>query len=140
MSNGKTPKEMLSCGGYTLVIRSDKGTLCTKKRGIAPLLGIYEERGELSGALAFDKVVGKAAAFLYVLLNVFSVYAEVMSVSALEVLERYGIDTDFDECVPAIINRDGTGFCPMESTVLSIDDPNEALAAVKEKLKELSSH
>ncbi len=36
-----------------------------------------------------------------------------------------------------IIDREGTGPCPMEETVLNITDPVAAISALKEKLKSL---
>ena len=85
-----------------------------------------KEGVDMQGAYVADKVVGKAAAYLYVLLGVRKVYAAVISRPALDVLERYNIGIVYDMLVPAIRNRTDTGFCPMETAVLDIDDANEA--------------
>ena len=37
----------------------------------------------------------------------------------------------------AIRNRDNTGYCPMETAVLDIDVPAEAVTAIRAKLEEL---
>ena len=37
-----------------------------------------------------------------------------------------------------IVNRKGDGYCPMEIATADIDDPTEALATVKAKLKEMN--
>ena len=83
-------------------------------------------------------MVGKAAAYLYVLLGVKEVFAGIISEKATEVFLRFGISFTYSECVPAIINRTGDGFCPMETAVSAIDDPEDALYAVKAKMKELA--
>ena len=95
------------------------------------------EGTDLSGASAADRIVGKAAAFLYVLLGVRTVYAPLMSVPARETLCAHGIEAIADAVVPAIRNRTDTGFCPMESTVWDISDPHEAKAALERKISEM---
>lgn len=83
-------------------------------------------------------MVGKAAAFLYVLLKVERLYTTVISKYALEVLEFYGVPVEYGELVDAIKNRKGDGFCPMETAVLEINEPDEAVAAVLRKQKEMN--
>ena len=62
-----------------------------------------------------------------------------MSEKALGVFEKYGVEIFYTAVVPAIKNRTGDGFCPMETAVSEIDSPEEALGAVRAKLKELSA-
>jgi hypothetical protein len=110
-------------------------TYTSTERGVKPLLG-WLETGEIKkGFAAADKVVGKAAAYLYVLLGAAYVYAPVMSAKALDVFKRYGIEAAYDVCPDGIINRAGNGPCPMESAVADVDTPEEALVAIKSKLQ-----
>lgn len=108
-------------------------------RGVRPLLELLNSGESFLGFCAADKVVGKATAFLYVLLGVRAVYARTVSNPAAEVLKRYGIALEYSQLVDAIANRDRTGFCPMESAVRHIEDPHEAYLAVVEALKKLQS-
>ena len=48
-------------------------------------------KDELRGAIAADKVAGKAAAFLYVLLGVSAVRTRLSSLPAREVFARHGV-------------------------------------------------
>ena len=82
--------------------------------------------------------MGKATAFLYVLLNIKNVYALVMSRGAAEVFKKYGVEFSYDKLVDMIINRAGDGSCPMEAATKGIDTAEEALAAVKNKYIELN--
>ena len=82
-------------------------------------------------------MVGKAAAFLYVLLKVEKLYVAVISKHALEILQFYGVPVEYGELVDAIKNRKGDGFCPMETAVLEINESDEAVAAVLRKQEEL---
>ena len=107
------------------------------QRGIVPLLTCYKENLAEDGCCAADKVVGKAAAYVYVLLGVTALYADVISKPALKVLEDAKVEVTYAHLVDAIVNRTGTGFCPMETAVLGIDDPLEALNAVEKTLEQL---
>jgi hypothetical protein len=132
-------KELLTTEGYTCVIL--KGDVCynSTKRGIAPLMGYLADDIHMQGYFAADKVVGKAAAYLYVLLEIAELYVAVISVPALEVLQRFHIPVTYDILVPAIRNRTDTGFCPMETAVLNIQFADEAYKVLKAKINEMQN-
>ena len=117
--------------GDTSIIRHD--------RGVKPLLDFIDEKYNIKGAVVADKVVGKAAAMLYVLLEIKELYACVISEPALEVLQKNGINVTYGEKVSMIRNRTDTGFCPMEQSVLKIDIPTKALNAIRNTLKALQN-
>jgi hypothetical protein len=137
MENIENAKRILESGGYTCVFYDGKSTLASKERGVAPLLKLLKSGEDLRDYCAADKVVGKAAAFLYVLLGVKQLYAAVISEPALETLSEYNIETSFGQRCDYIVNRQKDGRCPMESAVLSAKDPREALALIENKIKEL---
>ncbi len=136
--NLKKCHEMLKSGEYTLVLFNGETLLTDTKRGVKPLLDLLDRNEDLSGFSAADKVVGKAAAFLYVLLNVREIYADVISSHALSVLEQHQIPVEYNTLTDKIKNRAGTGFCPMETAVLDEENPERALARIREKAKELA--
>lgn len=138
MTDLKKAKQILEDGGFTCVLVKGEQTYSSKERGVAPLLKFLDETGEMSGFSAADKVVGKAAAFLYVLLAVEQLYVKVISKSALEVLNQHDISVEYEELVEAIRNRANTGFCPMETAVREINEPQKAWKVILEKRKELS--
>ena len=124
--------------GCTCAASDGKSLLTSQKRGVAPLLGWLEQGHDLSNFTVADKVVGKGAAFLYILLGVRYLYAAVISRPALELLKQNGVSVTFTALVPAIRNRDNTGFCPIESVVLDCGDAETALIKIKNRLKELN--
>lgn len=130
-------KEIMIREEYTLVIVKNE-VRTFRERGVKPLLSLLDSSIDLSLASASDKVVGKAAAMLYVKLGIKELYASVLSKPALEVLTKNGISAEYGELVGAIRNRSGDGFCPMESAVINITDIDEAILAVKAKMAELS--
>lgn len=133
-------KQLLKEGKYTCVLCSGEQSFTSRQRGILPLLTCYREQKIGKGALAADKVVGKAAAFLYLLLEIQNLYAEVISEPAYQVLTSAGISVEYDTMVPAIINRTGDGYCPMETAVWEIENPEEALCAVEKTLLRLQQN
>lgn len=106
-------------------------------RGVRPLLDFLDSGNDFTGFSAADKVVGKATAFLYCLLGVRAVYAQVLSDAAAKVFTQQGIAFTCDTQVPTIRNRENTGPCPMENATKNITDPQEALVAIRNTLKAL---
>lgn len=130
-------KKLLEKESYTCVLYDGKTTYTSTVRGVAPLLDWLTEGISFEGYCAADKVVGKAAAFLYALLDVKEVYAPVMSEPALKVLKKYGIGAVCDQVVTGIKNRQGTGPCPMEQATEKVSTKEEALVTIRKKREEL---
>ena len=63
-------KILLEQGGYTCVLCHGEVTLTTELRGVRPLVRWLESGRNLAGFSAADRVVGKATAYLYVLLGI----------------------------------------------------------------------
>ncbi len=133
-----TAIETLNNGNYTCVLCRGSEIYTSTERGVKPLIGFLDSGVDLSGFSAADKIVGKAAALLYVLLGVKSVYAHVMSEGAVSVFTENNIVYQCDTTAKKIINRAGTGICPMEETVSGLSDPTDALKAIRSKLKQLA--
>lgn len=128
---------LLKKEGYTLILYNESEYRVERARGVAPLVSLLDSGEDASSFCAIDKVVGKAAAFLYILLGIRRVYALTVSESARALLEKNQIKISFESCVDRIKNRDGTGFCPMESAVISESDPSAALSAIRSTLQAL---
>ncbi len=134
----KKAKELLEKeGGYTCVLCKGAIVYTDTKRGIAPMLSFLESGTVLDGFSAADRVVGKAAAFLFVLAGVKEVYAKVMARRAVDVFEAHGILYSYDILTDHIINRSKTDLCPMEKAVAEVSDPRSAFSAVKETFRQL---
>ena len=116
------------------VLRPEEGT------GVRPLVRALDEEPELlRGSVVVDKIVGKAAAMLAVLGGAAGVYGLTMSAAARDYLAARGIPAEWETLTERIINRTGTGLCPMETAVLDIDDPAEGLAALRETMGRLAA-
>lgn len=135
MEDLKKAKELLEQDGYTCVLCRDNAVYTSRRRGVQPLMALLDT--DVSGFSAADKVVGKATALLYCLLDIRQLYAKVISDAAIQVLEAHGIPASWDSRVAYIINREGTGRCPMELATEHISDPKLAPDVIREKLKSL---
>ena len=133
MSDLERARAILLEGGYTCVLCRGEAVHTATARGVKPLVDWLDSGLELRDFSAADKVVGRATAFLYVLLGVKEVHSLVMSTPAREALEAGGIAASCDREVSGIINRRGDGPCPFEDAVLGITDPQEALLAIRKK-------
>ena len=126
--------EILRSGNHTCVIKTSDAVLTSNKSGIDPIIEWLVNGYHLKDAIVADKIIGKAAALLYVLADVKVIHADIMSERALVILNKYKITSYYDKLVPLIINRQGNGQCPMEEAVEDIDDPNLAYDVLKHKL------
>lgn len=131
-------REILAGGGFTFAAFNGETALTDDRRGVKPLLDILDRGETLRGFSAADKVVGKAAAFLYVLLGVNEIYADVISIHALAVLEEHNVHAEYSVLTEAVKNRAGTGFCPMETAVIGEKVPESALEKIRAEIIELS--
>lgn len=138
MTNNLTnARTLLDTGRYTCVVCREETTYTATDRGVKPLLNWVNDGLNLSGFSAADRVVGRATAFLYVLLVVKEVYANVMSKPAAEVLALHGISASYSTLTDGIINRKGDGPCPFEAAVMDYSDPELALNAIRSKMMQM---
>ena len=131
-------KSLLVSEGYTCVLTDGVAVYTSTRRGVKPLVDFLQSETNFSGFFAADKVVGRATAYLYVLLGIKELYAQVISQPAAAVLQTYGIAVRYDTLVPNIINRAGDGICPFEAAVMDITDPQSAYTAILHKMTQLN--
>ena len=106
--------------------------------GVKPILSkINEDMNFYKNADIEDTIVGKAAACLYVLAKIKFVYAHTLSESAKIYLEKNNVSFKYDKLVKEIRNRTNTDMCPLEKSVIHIEDPVAAKIALENTIKEL---
>lgn len=90
----------------------------------------------MADAVIVDKVVGRAAAAIAICGKARHVHGEVMSEDAAGVPEsaRHHFRLHAAGAL-RILNRKRDGLCPLEQSVAGIDDPEQALAALKNKIE-----
>lgn len=129
--------KVFKSGEYTCVLRKGDEEYRSCDRGVKPLLDFTESGNSFVGFSAADKTVGAAAAYLYVLLGVKHVWAEVLSFNGKKILEENGISVSYKELTAEILNSKKDGLCPIEKSVKNVTSPKEALFTIKNTLIEL---
>lgn len=128
-------KKLLRETDSTCIALIGEESYLSKERGISPILNQLEKNEQFfKGAIVADKVVGKSAAMLYKKAQIHSLYASIISEHALRALKDTGIIVTYEKVVPYIINRQGDGMCPMEASVLEIEEVNEAYEVLRNKM------
>ncbi len=127
-------KQSLINGDYTCILSDGNEVIKSKDSGIKPLVTFIVSGKNFKGFCAADRIVGKAAAFLYACMGISKLHAFVASTGAVEVCEKYGIELTYDTLCERIINRKGDDICPMEKLVEKIDDPEIAKEALLNKV------
>ena len=122
---------LLHKGNYSLVVAH--GEIRTfSGRGVSDLYALSgEDPGFLRGASVADKVVGKAAAALMIVAGV--------SRPALDLLAGSGVKVGYAEEVPHVINRSGTGWCPLETRCHDLRTPEECVAQIRDFMNAMNN-
>ncbi|MDR1927291.1 MAG: DUF1893 domain-containing protein [Oscillospiraceae bacterium] len=122
-------RQALSAGSHRCVLCDASGKLHSSgEHGIRPpLRWLRENPTLLSGAAVADRVIGLAAAQLFVYGGVAALWAETVSSPALAFLREQGVFVAYRDLVPNILAKDGTALCPMERRALALQEPAKAL-------------
>ena len=128
-------KKLIETEEYSCIVTNEEKIIYAKKqKGIVPLIDLNDFQPEkLSHSCLFDKIIGKAAAMIAINCNCAYVYGEIMSERATELLNEHNIPFEFGTRVPLIKNRDNTGMCPIEQSVLDINNSKDACIAIRQK-------
>lgn len=118
-----------------LVLIKGETVIKSTEKGIGFLVSLASENIYQNYSVA-DTIVGKAAALLYSLMEVKNVYGQTITKKALEILKQENINVEYQILTDNILNRTNSGLCPMELTVLDIEDKKEALIALQNKLSQ----
>jgi hypothetical protein len=115
-----------------VIVKKGRVLFGSRERGIAPFFRAVQslEKGLHNAAMA-DRIVGLAVAMLCLHARITSVYADIASHSALDMLKKKGVAVDGKDIVSHISNYDGTDLCPFEKLAGSCDKPSQLMAALQ---------
>lgn len=123
--------QLLHQGNYSCVIVNREIRTFTKP-GVADLFYLLKNEADfLEGAFIADKIVGNAAAALMIMGNIRKVYTDIISLSALMLLENADIEVRYERLVPFILNRDQSGWCPLEKVCYTVKTAEEILPLIE---------
>lgn len=122
-----------------VILKSDEIIYTSSFIGVKPLLVFMREPNvyEPSELVLVDKVIGKAALLLAAKIGITEIYTPVTSLAALAAAKEHNISLQATEVVPFIENRDKTGMCPIEMSVINTKNLDEAFDNINETIKVL---
>ncbi len=124
--------DLLHAENCSCVILNGSEPRIFRERGVKDLFRLlHEEPESLRGAFVADKVVGKGAAALMILGGIRAVHADVASTGALQLFDAQNIPVSCTLEVPHIINRAGTGWCPVETLCRDCRTAEECLEPIR---------
>lgn len=126
-------KQKLNADSLAFVIVKGDAILRTGTReGIGELIEAVDALGGAAhGAVLADKIVGKAVAMVARTARFRALYSPLASQAARDALASDKILLEYDRLVPLILNKRNDGPCPMERLTLPIDDPLQAVDALR---------
>lgn len=129
--------KIMKPGDVSCLVIKNKRSFLSYEKGVLPLMRwLQQDENFFKDAIVIDKVIGKAAALLLVYGGgAKEVYAFLISEVAYTYLNKLGIAVYYLKKVPHIINRDQTGFCPMEQRTLEIEDAEVAYRNLQQIIK-----
>lgn len=131
--------DTLHQGGYSCVIRKGTEVRTFHQRGVKDLWELCQvEERFLNGAQIADKVIGKGAAALMAYGGVSEVYADVISIPALELFKRHGIRVSYALSTDRILNRRRDGLCPVETLCQPLQSLEEMYSVITNFIKQHS--
>jgi Domain of unknown function (DUF1893) len=137
MNDIETAKTQLIQNHLTLIfIKNNNILFKTKSHRISGFLTAIQELGrKLEDASVADKVVGRAVALLCAYARIKAIYAETLSMKAVDVLEKAGVTYEWKGLVDTILDTNKNDVCPFEKTAAQISSPKDAY----EKFKDLQN-
>lgn len=110
-----------------VIVKNGEILFESREGGVRKILETVRDHGQklVNSALA-DKVVGKAVMLIALKVGFDSIYAKILSKSALDIASKANKSLVYDEVVESIMNKDGTDICPFEKSVKLVEDPEIA--------------
>ena len=128
MNDLETAKTQLIQNHLTLIfIKNNNILFKTKSHRISGFLTAVQELDrKLEDASVADKVVGRAVALLCAYARIKAIYAETLSMKAVDVLEKAGIACEWNGLVDTILDTNKDDVCPFEKAAAKISSPKDA--------------
>jgi hypothetical protein len=115
-----------------VIVKGGQVLFSSRERGVAPFFqAVKSMEASLHNAALADRIVGSAVAMLCLQARINSVYADIASQGALDMLKGKGVAISSKSTVSYISNYDGTDLCPFEKLARSCQGPSQLFAALQ---------
>lgn len=121
-----------------IIYKGNQVVYTSEYKGVRPMMDYMKVYGPSQEPLTVvDRIMGRGAMILAVLINAKIIKTPIISETALALAEIYGLTVEAEKIVPYIVNREGNGRCPIETSVLGIEDVQEGYEVIKETIVKL---
>jgi hypothetical protein len=115
-----------------VIVKNCKVLYETESHGIGDLLkAINQIQNQMKGASVADRVVGRAAALLFVFSGVKAVFAVTASDGGIDVLKENSVFCEYENRVTSVLDLKRTDVCPFEKLVAKLSSPEKAYETLK---------
>jgi hypothetical protein len=129
-------KKLIQKNLSLIIVKDDKILFETESHGIGDLLKAIEKlRDNMKETSVADRIVGRAAALLFVFSGVAAVSAITASDGGIEVLKKNNVFLEYESRVANVLNLNKTDVCPFEKLVAKLSNPERAYRALKNQCR-----
>jgi hypothetical protein len=115
-----------------VIVKEGQVLFSSRERGVAPFFqAVQSMEDSLHNAAIADRIVGSAVAMLCLHAGITSIYADIASQGALDMLTGQGVMVSSKSTVPYISNYDGTDLCPFEKLAGNCKEPSQLFSALQ---------
>ncbi|MCD4785017.1 MAG: DUF1893 domain-containing protein [Candidatus Eremiobacteraeota bacterium] len=119
-----------------VAIKNKKVIYSSREGSVRGLIAaLHEIPRQMEGSFIADRIVGSAAALLFMYGKISGLHTPVISTRAKSMLEKDGINIHFIREVDYIKNRAGDDMCPLEFRCQDISDPESAYSILSSIIK-----
>ena len=120
---------------HTLAIYKNGKIKYYDQRNLKPVFLAFEDfNNDFKDCFIVDRRISKASAILFAYGNAKNLRTPIMTKSAREFFQKQGINCKADEVTDSVLDKNSKIKCPLEKTVLNIDDPKTAYNLLKQKV------
>lgn len=134
--SAQVEQEMLkNLDKHTLAIYKNGKIKYYEQRNLKPVfLALEDFNNDLKDCYVVDRRISKASAILFAYGNAKNIRTPIMTKSAREFFQKQVINCKADEVTDSVLDKNSKIKCPLEKTVLNIDDPKTAYNLLKQKV------
>lgn len=120
---------------HTLAIYKDGKINYYNQRNLKPVfLALEDYNNDFSDCFIADRRISKASAILFAYGNAKNIITPIMTKTADEYFKKRGINCKTNEIADSVLDKNSKIKCPLEKTVLDIDDPLTGYEILKKKV------
>lgn len=131
MTDIEKAKEIYNSGDYSFVLVKGEDIIKETQKGLEPLVKLAEGEKDFTDYSICDRITGRAASFLYVLLGLNEVYAVKMAKLAVQILDRAEIKFGAGGFVETVLDENMSDTDKFEKAVLRSGSAINALNDIK---------